>query len=227
MADYSSKLSNYGLVFKYIKKYYYLLHVSFLLVVLSTIGFLIASFIKKYIYISVILLAISYIIVFIAFVKFNVEAKEVLRKKYDIIPKGFMWNDKEYFDYSDLQFKNYLRRKGWLNSDKINIIISLLEKEGPSRKISGLFIPGLLLALTLPLWDKVLDYVYMSLADTKEVIVLTLILFFVIAILAFVFSLVYKTCKEFIDDILNRESKTMDQVARKLKYILLEIPGKK
>jgi len=224
--DYKEKLSNYGLVFKYIKWQYHLFRFTIIPFSVTAMVTYIAIISKKYFLAKIsgiVFVLVSSFLIITYFVFINA-AKKTIRRRYQIEPAGHLWRSVSYQDFSKKILMDYLKCRGWLNNGKLGILIDLLYKESERRKFPPLFLPGAIIALAIPVWDKVLEYLFKTGKSLNEVLAISgvaLVGVFGIAILLGMFKPQFEEIK---DGLINRQSQRMKEIARRLEQILLESP---
>jgi hypothetical protein len=223
--DYKENLSGYGLVFRYMKLYFRLFRFSIFLFMFSCVVLFITSLaFSKYVWWIVIFTIVVFLFLINSFVIFNTEAKKIINVKYGINSTGFLWNNEKYFNVVKSKLSDYLKNNDLLNEQKLSILINLLNQESNLRKFPPFVIPGLFLAFAIPIWDKVLDFLYNSAKDANTILAVTGASLILAIIIVSFLSLIKPQIEEMKDDIINKDSQTMKLLARRLEHIKLELP---
>jgi|GEM_PF-4885212 len=208
---YKYDLGMYNLILRYYKGWIYY-YIAYIIVSLIALSFLIM---KNYIIVILMIVVLA-----IIFHLINYNIKKVLLKKYNIVSKSYLWDLNKFNKLRKNMLKNYLKNYGILTSDykKIKLIISYLYKESENRRFKGYVTPGLLLTLSLPAWAEVLKWIFKNLNTFYDVISIFAIILFLLAIFTFI---VYGFKAIIIDDLLNRESKRLLDLANFIEEIVI------
>lgn len=208
---YKYDLGMYNLILRYYKGWIYY-YIAYIIVSLIALSFLIMK--------NFIIVILMIVVLAIIFHLINYNIKKVLLEKYNIVSKSYLWDLNKFNKLRENMLKNYLKNYGILTSDykKIKLIISYLYKESENRRFKGYVTPGLLLTLSLPAWAEVLKWIFKNLNTFYDVISIFAIILFLLAIFTFI---VYGFKAIIIDDLLNRESKRLLDLANFIEEIVI------
>ncbi|MTI83454.1 MAG: hypothetical protein FH756_06000 [Firmicutes bacterium] len=199
---YKKELSNYNLVFKHIKYWFYII---LILEALSGCVTLWLFFYKKFILLPatiVIFIALMYIL--------NVKAKKVIEEKYNIPQKRFLWGDNQFFKFKVSKLEKYLNQNNITSQEQLKTIAELFRKRARERKIPNIILPGALISFFVPIWNQFLSWLYNNEVITFEDALLILLLF-LLTIISIAIPLIQ--VRSTILDILNHNSNLMKGLA--------------
>lgn len=175
------KLTQYNLVFKFMKVYSFLF---LLFIIACSIAIVWLILLKELIY-----LLIPVVIYFLSIYVFSKKIKKVILNIHNVkINSVIGWSG--WTNYKVKLLKVYLKQNNCLEKNKIREYVEFLEKEAVRKKPSNYLIfgiPGLLLALFVPAWNNFNNWVFVHLISSIEVgfayIILITIIIFLISIL--------------------------------------------
>lgn len=141
------ELSNYNLVFKKMRAYWFGF-IGFLLLGGIAIFFIYTEY-KQYAFLILFILTLTGIYLI------NRKAKKVVFNEYGIDQDEIMWGGSSFALYKEERLKDYLETTLKLDlPQKTEKIIDALNKEIESTKLSIFFVPGIFIGLFIPIWNQ-------------------------------------------------------------------------
>lgn len=217
---YFKKLGNKNLLFRYTRKklIYMTMLISFIILVIG----LYLSWTNKFRIIHIIGSTLSILISFLIIIDgFNREYKKVLKLKYQIDSSGLLWNSRDFNQYKNKRFKEFLKYKGLLdNSQKFQCLIDLINEQISNSKAPYLVNKGIWAAILLPTWTQYISWLYKDQISTSiDAFSLLSFIFFILIIFEYFFrfikSLIY-------DEFINGYYNNLKVLNNKLKEVYLE-----
>ncbi|TQR30204.1 hypothetical protein [Brevibacillus brevis] len=194
---YDKELSSFNLVYQYMKPTYCMYLISGILFVMSLfLAMFIDNILTKVIF--GIFLALNCIFYFLL----NLQAKRIVRHKYDIYPDGFFWNVKELSSKRVSLLKKFLDENGINSTKKTEEFMKLLSKESENRKFKSLLVPGIVLAFTLPVWNHFIAFSFKSINNLNWAIAFVIVIVF----LTISSSVLYSQIKSELIGLINHQS---------------------
>jgi hypothetical protein len=145
-----------------------------------------------------------FLILFISlFIFFNFKARKIVRTRYGIDTKKFLWKTEAFINYQDELFEKQLVSFNFLNEEKIGFLIKVLEKEIERRKPRTYIASGVYLALLLPLWSQFLSLVYKHIGLEKLNLFNGLLLLMLIGTVSSVCAFMLSKYKSMLNEILD------------------------
>lgn len=200
---YDRKLSAYNLIFKHMKFTYYMFIFSGTLLIFN----LFPVIFMKYLILKITLcIFIALFIIF--FVLLNIQAKKIIKSKFLIDQRNFIWGGEDLYNKRVSMLKEFLDQSGINSMKKIEELLKLLNKEADNRKFTWIIIPGTFLAFTVPLWNHILGLFLKNLDDFNIVLAYGIVLTFFVLL----FVVVYSMLKSVLSEIVDRPSKKIKEI---------------
>lgn len=210
---YKKELGVWNMVYKYMNR---LVFITYILVFLLLIVFLVIFLFTKNIFCSLVV----FFLFFLEGVKLNQHNKKIVEREHKISKKeqGLIWGGLH------LQKKRYEKLELFIlrkldSKQQLEKLINVLRKEADSRKFSDLFIRGLGVGLFLPLWNYFVKWAFENGINNLN---MAIGLFIVFVVLLFAIILFTSTIKLIVLDFFDRESTRINELATMLEDISLK-----
>lgn len=227
---YKKKVNSYSLVFKHVLVSYWAFWASFYVFIAFLVLYLLCN-ILVYLKISIFsfsgyyLLGLALINIILLFF-LNHRCKRVIKDKYDIHQRHFLWKGLVFEEYQSNLLKNYLLKNDLYSENKIKMLIDLFEKEAEKQKVPTFIKPGVLLALIIPLWVQFIGSVFKQVHETNTAINVTVSLLIIVMIVILPLGFLKKLYDEIIELIFNSESQQLKNLVALLEDVLVRFPMK-
>lgn len=127
------------------------------------------------------------------------------------------------FEIKIQQLLLFTKQQGIGTHDKIKMIIEMINKETTKRRLPKYFVPGLFLAMFIPVWAQIIRIVYEFNISLNDSIGVTIILIFVIFIIVMLVGFFKSTYEEFKYSILDNKIEKLIELEKLLQEVLLRI----
>ncbi len=217
---YNNKLGSYNLVFRFAKiRWRIFLIIAFISMVLFPVN--IIYIVRKDFRLTNLILMAPILGFFGMYFYLNSKAKSILEIKYEILPDGHAWHNAAFDEYQVQLLIKYLKNDNLYSVDIIKHLISLVYKEAEEKKYNGFVLPGILLALLIPIWNQIVSYRYKGIVGLQEVTTTTILLGICALFLVLVLSMLKSTVDD-IKEIFNRKYIKMRNLCKLLEIVLLQ-----
>ncbi len=218
---YRYKLSSKHLVFQYINgRWIFFTTFAFLNpFALASAIFLYALRLREIATYDFIAFGGTLLIALFMFYNVNSAAKRIVQQRYGIGPNGFMWNGSRYWRYRRLKLRDYLKHQGYLEKNKLDVIVTSLERLAENQKWHAGWSYGAIAALLLPVWVFTIQKV-LGLAQTGQEFIILVLLIIVFALLMIALISMIRVIQR---EIANREYEVTTSLIRQLNEIRLTI----
>ena len=219
---FKEKASGKGLIFNYLKGWYY--------------GFLIATILLGIIGIALLCIftnplhqGITFITLFIIFAIiiciFNYRTKKFLKDTYSIVPQKFMWNGSEFQSLRRKTLYDYLRSKSLLSTEKVKILVQIYCRDADVVKVNIPVIPSILVILFVPLWSNLISWIYKQndISTLNQALEIFGTIFLVILMITGLFMMVKGAIGSLIEDMINSEYRKMKNLCNMLEDIMFDL----
>lgn len=150
----------------------------------------------------------------------NEHNKIIIKRVHDIQIKEDLWGGKSFHKLRLKKLRENLVEKNIYSSEQLNLLTDRTYREAENRKFTGFFIPGLALAMFLPVWNNAISWWFKNSQSASQVINIIGTLVIIIGYIL----IITKIIKNITFDIFNRDSNRLKRLAEMLEDILLEFP---
>lgn len=218
----NKKLGAYNLVFRYVKIRW---HIFIALLYLSLIYIpveILVIFSFKFGIINL-LIFIPLLVMIILLLNLNLEAKSIVKQKYDITSEGFNWRTSSFNEYQVKLLVKYLKNDNLYSVNIVEKLIDLVYKEAEEKKYKGFIWPGVLLALLIPIWNQIVTTGFKNAIGTSELV--NIITIFIISLIFIVFSLsmLKSTMENLSNDLFNEKFFVLKNLGKLLESVSLQV----
>lgn len=219
---FNEKLSGKGLIFNYIKVWYYGFLVSTILVGITGVILLIGF--RKSVYQGIILITLFSVFAVIIYV-FNNRTKKYLKDTYDIKPKKFMWNGNEFQLLRRKELYKYLNSKSLLSPEKIKTLIEIYSRDAGSAKVNIPIIPSIFVLLFIPLWNNLISWVYKQndVSTINQALEVFGIIFLIIMMITGLVMMAKSVLGTLFEDMFNSEHRKFKNLCKMLEDIKFDL----
>ncbi|MGG4459743.1 hypothetical protein ABEX29_15645 [Brevibacillus porteri] len=209
---YEKKISGYSLIFKHMKFIFY----TYLVIGIILILLVFPALLMEHVILKIIFgVLIALFCVF--FILLNTQAKRILKRKFKIEQRGFIWNDKDLINVRVTMLKDFLDQNEVNSVKKIEALMNLLSKEAERRKFTGLIIPGAFLAFTVPLWNHIVGSFFKNINNINIAIAYGLVLASVVLLFVIGYSMIKLALLEIVEH-QNRKLKTLEGLLENIHF---------
>lgn len=146
-----------------------------------------------------------------------------IEERFFIKANNFESARKILFEIKIHQLLLFAKQQGIGTHDKIKMIIEMINKETTKRRLPKYFVPGLFLAMFIPVWAQIIRIVYEHNISLNDSIGATIILILIIFIIVMMFGFVKSTYEEFKYSILDNKIEKLIELEKLLQEVLLRI----
>lgn len=209
-----NKLSQYNMIFKHIKVQL----ITFLIFILfSSVSIVVLLLISEFEW-----LPVPILIYIISIYSFNNSIKRIIKKIHkNDINSILSWNG--WIDYKIRLMKIFLEKNSHINKDSIKNYIDFIEKEAIKSKPTFYFIigiPGLILALFIPVWNQFNSWMYTNILNSLEWGIIYIVL---LVIILFLIGFIASTIKLLASDILESKYRKLNELAYILELVIVSL----
>ena len=218
---YNNKLGSYNLVFRFVK-IRWLIFLIFLYLSMVLFPADLYIIVKNDFRLKNLIVIAPLLGLLVMYFYLNSKAKSILEDKYEILPDGHDWHNAAFDEHQVQLLIKYLKNDNLYSVDIIKHLISLVYKEAEEKKYNGFVLPGILLALLIPIWNQIVSYGYKGVSGLQEVTTITIL--FIICTLYFVLllSMSKRIVDDFIKEVFNRKYIKMRNLCKLLESVLLQ-----
>ena len=216
---YRNELSNYNLVYKHIKKWYYIFIFSMIILFLILMFIIIAcksNTIKMFSYLAVAILC--WIII-------NANRKKVERiieLKYSDINENNISKSNHIYEYKKNKIKAKINELFSDNIDVLHKLKEMLESESDKLKTKIPVKASAFVVAFVPLWTQLIGWIFKNIQVLDEALKLFYSIFSLIIVVIIFIGMLKMFYEDIIIDIIDRDSYKMKQLARLIDEIILD-----
>lgn len=219
---FNKKLSAKGLVFNYIKSWYYSFMIS--TVILIIFGAILQAILRNPLY-----QGITFVVFFLVFaviiLAFNFRTKKALKDKQGLIYKKFLWNGSEFQTLRRNKLQEYLKSKSLLKLEKIKLLIEIYDREAGISKVNFPVVPSIFVVLFVPLWNNLISWLYKQndINTLEKALEVFGAIFLVIIMITGVVIMAKEVFGSLFEDLMNSEYRKMKNLCRLLEDIRYDL----
>lgn len=219
---FNEKLSGKGLVFKYIKTWYYgfLVSSALLIIVGTTMQIILKNILHR---------GITFIAFFLVFagiiLSFNFKVKKTLKNKYGITYKKFLWNGNEFQNLRRNKLQEYLKSKSFFKSEKIKLLIEIYNREAGVAKVNFPVVPSIFVVLFVPLWNNLISWLYKQndINTLEQALEIFGVIFLVIVMITWAVMMAKEVFGSLFEDLMNSKYRKMKNLCKLLEDVKYDL----
>ena len=218
---YNNKLGSYNLVFRFVK-IRWLIFIIFLYLSMVLFPADLYIIVKNDFRLKNLIVIAPLLGLFVMYFYLNSKAKSILEDKYKILTDGHDWHNAAFDEHQVKLLTKYLKNDNLYYVDIIKHLISLVYKEAEKKKYTGFVLPGILLALLIPIWNQIVSYGYKGIVGLQEVTTITILFIICALYLVLLLSMSKRIVDDFSKEIFNRKYIKMRNLCKLLESVLLQ-----
>lgn len=223
---YKENVITYNLVFKEMKTTYFVSLVLLFALTLITVRLIWNVFLFYHLNTDILSSLLSFaftlllniVMVFIL----NTKAKKVVKKKFNIRKKGFLWRTDEFDRIQSNILIKHLKEKKLYKEEKIKQLIDLIYKDIERKKLPSLIAPTIFISLFVPIWVQYITIVFRELKDSQSATMMAGSITLLLVLVMISITLSKWMLKGTFEYVWMGESLLRRNFANKLEEILLE-----